>query len=234
MSIKRSLPIVDLLKNTDSFIDDGLHQLNNRGNTISCHKGCGHCCHLLIEITWEEAVHLANWVLEQPEDTKDYYINKIKTASILRKRFFKNSKEGQFLRQPTRSSKETPDKLAHKFFYGKVKRPCPFLKDSVCQAYSVRPTACRLHLVTSPSQQCARRPEFGNGIEIPKEALQARENVESLLEDYDTDGRWGEMCIMIDAVLTEKAEKYIKQEKQYIDIKPHTKSKHNEVTLRAS
>jgi len=31
---------------------------------------------------------------------------------------------------------------------------CPFLKDSLCKIYPVRPLSCRCHFVTSPPQKC--------------------------------------------------------------------------------
>jgi Fe-S-cluster containining protein len=199
--MKHRLPIIELLENTDSFVEDSIGQLNRRGDSVSCQKGCAHCCHLLIEVTWEEAENLAFWMLQQPQPQRQIFIDKTKAAATARKRFFRHSGKGRFLQQPTRSSKDTPDPVAHKFFYGKMKRACPFLENSVCQAYSVRPTACRLHMVTTPPEHCSRSTKYVGSIKVPREAEQARNKVVSILEDQDVDGRWGEMAIMIDAVL---------------------------------
>jgi Fe-S-cluster containining protein len=96
----------------------------------TCHKGCGSCCHVEIEVTPDEAALLAEKIF------RGHSINRARLNL-------------QSLRPP--QSREW-GRGAHEY------NRCVFLgDDQACTAYDERPSACRKHLVTSPPLECKTR-----------------------------------------------------------------------------
>jgi len=192
-----------VFKIVDNFVDEAVADLQQRGKGVSCRQGCSHCCHLLVEVSWEEAQELVRWIDEQEQDHREQIIERIKDSAKERKRFFKRRKGTAKFAKPMKSAVEIPEKTFDQYFYGKS-RPCPLLENGGCSAYEARPTSCRLHLVSSPADQCSREIEDESNYEVPAEVEEAKERAGKVIEQKQEDGRWGEMSVMLYAVLKEE------------------------------
>jgi Fe-S-cluster containining protein len=110
-----------------------IHQLMNEEINktldlqISCQKGCGHCCHLEVEILKDEGELLALVVL----DGHSINHNRLEIQASRERK----SSDWQPIIQPVNK--------------------CVFLdSDNACSVYEHRPSSCRKHLVTSPVAEC--------------------------------------------------------------------------------
>ncbi len=194
-------PIMDLL------IEKTVHALENEGCQITCQRGCAHCCHLLVEISWEEAVELAHWINAQPATRRRLFIEKIThNAAQARALFVQTDASAIFCQPVDDGDLEIPDAVFDNYFYASVK-PCPFLEDNLCAAYTHRPSTCRLHMVNSPVALCMREAdttqEPSTDVEIPETIETLKQDMEPLLVGLIEDGRWGQLAIMVEAALAE-------------------------------
>lgn len=184
----------------DNSVATAEHRVEKRGESVSCSMGCDHCCHMLVETTWDEALVLARWVHSQPPTQRQSLVQKIRRAANERQSFFSKRSSTERYRRPTTSGKEISAKVCREYFYERP-RPCPLLLQGVCSAYEVRPSACRLHIVTSPAQLCSRKNKDDSDVEIPKEIEEQRDKVEDAAERALPDPRWGEFSIMLSHAL---------------------------------
>ena len=174
----------------------------DEGKKVSCVAGCTHCCHLLIEISWEEAEELANWLVALPAAHRSRVVARVQeSAESARELFSRRSKTQKFM-APSRKDTEIPDDVFDQYFYEK-KRPCPFLELGRCAAYEVRPTPCRLHMVTSSPELCAADTENDEAYDIPDAFEELKEDAAPVISAVERDGRWGQLAIMVEAVLKE-------------------------------
>lgn len=145
----------DYLKKIRGFLDYHINQdintnLKNYGNLlyyldgvvnqfykcIDCHKGCSHCCHMVVTITDFEAVYIKqhlenNWSKKQ--------------RSNLCNKVYKLKSDYPEIFNPNFIVSENLNKL---------RIPCIFLEDNCCSIYSVRPAICRTYISLSPSEIC--------------------------------------------------------------------------------
>lgn len=113
-----------------------------RGESISCRKGCGACCRELIPVSPAEAFFLRDYLHSRP-------------AGIRRKvefRFRKNRKRLEEAHVDGYFPFQDPGA------YFKLGMPCPFLKDEACSIHVNRPLVCREHLVLSQAAYCGSFP----------------------------------------------------------------------------
>ncbi len=193
----------DALKIVDSLVDDAIREVAERGDVVRCAAGCAHCCHLLVETNWEEACNLVEWLGAQDEEVREGVISRIRDAAEERKAFFRARKKTRKFAHTIEGEIEISAKTYDRYFYEKA-RPCPFLYENSCQAYAHRPSACRLHLVTSDPDLCGREVEDESDYCVPEEVDQAKEHAEDVLLEGLHDGRWGELSIIVEEVLEEK------------------------------
>ena len=191
-------PLIDL------FISKKVGELASIDEPISCQKGCDHCCHLMVEVTWEEAEQLVNWLKQQTPDRQTQFIDKINRNAAATRQLFLSSAETQIFAEPVDDGElEIPEQAFDDYFYDEV-RPCPFLEDHICAAYSHRPSACRLHLVSSVAELCQRDTNLDGDIETPACLDDLKNDLEPVLVEAIEDGRWGQLAIMVEAVLKEQ------------------------------
>ena len=190
-------PIIDIM------VDDAVEELAEQGVSISCKKGCCHCCYLLIEVTWEEAMELALWVQSLPEPKQQEYLERIQKNATEAKALFSQTKRGKRFAAPVEGEYEIPDYLFDDYFY-KEAHPCPFLVDGCCSAYENRPSPCRLHLVSSPADYCSRENlNEDEDTEVPEEIEEVREDIGPIITKLHPDPRWGHFGIMVEAAAVE-------------------------------
>ena len=108
-----------------------------RGRHVSCQKGCHHCCYLMATTSLPEAMLIARWLGGQ--DRKSYFL---------------------WVTKLLLAAREVADVTDDGEWFDR-QRPCPLLKDSLCEVYEIRPGCCRWHVVASPPEDCS--VEAGNG-----------------------------------------------------------------------
>lgn len=193
-SYKRYLRIID------AVVDEVAEELAENSEHYSCQKGCSHCCHMYVETTWDEAIALAQWVQTQEEPMRSDYVERVHSAAEERAEFFRKRNFTKRFAAPTSYHKDLPDEINREYFYS-ASRPCPMLENDACTAYEARPSACRLHVVTSDPILCSRDTADDADVEIPEEFDKKRERIEAIAEEYLEDTRWGELSIMLSHAL---------------------------------
>lgn len=184
----------------DAMIEQGVREAKENGQQITCHAGCDHCCHLLVEISWEEAVELGRWVAEQAPQRRERFCKKIQEAAESAREVLGRRKKTRKYLQPYFGDINLPDDVYDEYFYEKS-RPCPFLEDHECAAYAVRPSPCRLHMATSDPALCSREIAEHEDYNTPDELEEVKEHAGVIITALEEDGRWGQMAIMVEAVL---------------------------------
>ena len=167
---------------------------------IACKAGCSHCCHVLVEVVWEEALNLGVWLNRQPKSTQTRVRRKLLARYKARKNFFESRPSTKFVAKPTKSGKNLSEPTYNRFFKGNH-GACPFLHNSKCEAYEARPVSCRLHLVTSPASSCMKSAPDHAPYHLPKEIDKLRKKLTPKLQRAQTDGRWGELSVMVTEAL---------------------------------
>lgn len=188
----------------DSMIDNAVEELSEEGEQISCKAGCDHCCHLLVEVSWAEAYELAAWIEQrESEDDKAYFLNSVATMAAEAREVFSRKKSGRRFMKPLHSDDDMKDWMYDVWFYEK-KRPCPFLKEGLCAAYEVRPSPCRLHLVTSDPELCRYDTASEDDTDVPESIEEIKEELGPIITAINGEGSWGHIAIMVEAVLKEE------------------------------
>ena len=195
---KHLFPIIN------AMIDHAIAEVEEGGQEVTCRAGCTHCCHLLIEISAEEAAELVEWTSMQPLAEQQAVIKRVQAAAESAREVFNRRGETQKFSEPIREQLEIHDAAFDEYFYEK-KRPCPFLGEGGrCVAYESRPTPCRLHLVTSDPALCSKDVGDEDDYEVPEEFETLREAVAPVIEAVELDGRWAQLAIMVEAIMKEQ------------------------------
>jgi Fe-S-cluster containining protein len=199
-------PVIDLMvaaAERDIVEDDEI---------ISCRKGCAHCCHLLVEVFWEEARELVKWIQAQPEPARSDWYNKVNANATEFEQLCNKRKHWRRYAEPfSDEDMEFTDGLCDAYF-GKTLRPCTFLgTDGACQSYTARPSSCRLHLVTSDPELCKADVEDDEDYNVPDRIEELGDEVGAINSAAATDGRRGQMAVMVSAVLAEEFNVNIKE-----------------------
>ena len=104
-------------------------------NEITCHKGCGHCCKQLICCSELEMELIVKHINSRPKLMRKNIKKSLKKDATkfmlwFGKHLFDIPEDHhQLISEPIRSK-----------YFGK---PCPFLKNEICQIYPARPSICR-------------------------------------------------------------------------------------------
>jgi Fe-S-cluster containining protein len=188
----------------NQMMTNAIKEAEEEGYEIQCRQGCDHCCHLLIEISWEEAVEMAHAVVSRPRESRLELIGRIQKNAQEAREFFLGSKGAAAFARPVEGDRELPDDVYDDYFYKGV-RPCPFLENSSCTAYESRPTPCRLHVVSSDPKLCENDVEDDSEYETPECIEQVKEDLGPVIETLEVDDRWGHFSIVLEAVLMDFA-----------------------------
>jgi Fe-S-cluster containining protein len=134
----------------DGIVEEAIRSVEERGERISCKKGCGACCRQLVPISEVDARRIRQVVDGYPEPRRTK--TRVRFAEAIQR-----LEETGLL-----------DKLRHRDQWGNSEGraigleylqqgvPCPFLEEESCSIYEERPITCREYLVTSPAEHCAR------------------------------------------------------------------------------
>lgn len=124
-------------------------------NEITCHKGCGHCCKQLICCTTIEMELIVNYINLRPKTIRKNIkkcLKKDATKFMLwfgKHLFDIPEDQHQLISEPIRTK-----------YFGK---PCPFLKNEICQIYPARPSICRTTKVKGDF--CGKHVQLGQSRE---------------------------------------------------------------------
>ncbi|MFC1900993.1 hypothetical protein ACFLYN_05310 [Chloroflexota bacterium] len=154
---------IDYIK-TKKRAFDKLHMqftgmIKERGEEITCHKGCSTCCILYIEASVNECELIVYYLY----DNMYTFFTFLEQYPEWRRRI------GQYgdplldceltvaeMRREDRWTDEAQHELDRKLLdYQILDVPCPFLHNDICIIHEVRPYACANHLVTSPAEWCS-------------------------------------------------------------------------------
>ncbi len=134
----------------DAVVAAAAKVVEEKGQKISCKKGCGACCRQLVPIAETEARHMRDVIDALPEPRQAELRGRFASArrrleatGLLRKLMDRHNWRGEEV-QP----------LGIQYFLQGI--PCPFLEEESCSIYANRPIACREYLVTSPAENCAQ------------------------------------------------------------------------------
>ena len=172
------------------------------GEPIQCGPGCSECCYLLPAVTWEEASLLADWIMELPAPKRASMIGRVTDRAAHMRALALSRPSWSAFSRPTRTQKEIPDSLCNEYFL--TSRGCPFLINKSCSAYSVRPTVCRLYVVTSKRSECSRKTGLEGQVVTPAPIERLQKKILTEAQKFARDGRWGQLAVMVEAVLLEK------------------------------
>ncbi|MCB0337299.1 MAG: hypothetical protein KDD62_13370 [Bdellovibrionales bacterium] len=184
----------------NQMVEVAVEELREEGGEITCGRGCDHCCHLLVETSWEEARELAIWLANQPAKKRDKIFKRVQESAEDARELFGRRKSTKKFKEPYDGDSKIKDDAYDEYFYEK-KRPCPFLEKGACIAYVSRPTPCRLHMVTSDPYYCRYDVDNEEGFDYPDSFDELKDNAAHAIVACEKDGRWGQMGIMVEAVV---------------------------------
>jgi len=144
---QRMLPIFQQM--TSSFVGMTEQAIENVGEKISCHAGCGACCRQAVPLAEIEAYKIAETVENLPEPRR----SQIKMRFEKAWRHFSEIGWLKRLDNCVNVSSEDREKVILEYFHEQI--ACPFLENESCSIHEVRPLACREYLVTSPFENCS-------------------------------------------------------------------------------
>jgi Fe-S-cluster containining protein len=160
---KRRAFCIDFIKNKQDVIkeikDSQLEAVKEKGQQITCHKGCAHCCHYYMHANIQESEAIVYYLY----NNENVYESYIKNYAIWRQKLREN---GDIFKNCARlwyekgargaGQKEENAFGAESDRYRDQGLGCPFLVDGVCSIYEVRPYMCAGTVSTSPGEWCAK------------------------------------------------------------------------------
>ncbi len=144
--------------NTLVAVADRLRQeAADTGKTISCGKGCSHCCKMFVVASLQECEAIVYHLYNNESAMKQFLKNFPRwNERILRI-------EGSFRRMNELhariSSGDASEEEVKRFdlecdTYAAADIPCPFLVDNACAVYEVRPYVCARIVAITPAEWC--------------------------------------------------------------------------------
>lgn len=128
------------------------HRALERGESISCRKGCAACCRMLVPLSVPETFALQASLERLPADKQRRLQAQMDAVKIR----LQESDLWNRLQAVSDSIAPPSDEALEPLnqAYYALRIPCPFLEEEQCGIYEDRPAACRELLVTSPAEFC--------------------------------------------------------------------------------
>lgn len=129
-------------------------KLSILGERVSCTKGCSTCCSQHISASAAHAIAVVDFLYEK-EHVLTRFLNNYKSWQ---ERAGKLSEEidtaynAAIDPRHTLISGAAGKALSRRYFEQRI--PCPFLVDSACSIYKVRPICCSAHHAVTPKEWC--------------------------------------------------------------------------------
>jgi Fe-S-cluster containining protein len=167
------LPLFQSL--SDAVVGAAVHVVEEQGAAISCKKGCGACCRMVVPISQVEARHIRRVVEELPEPRR----SEIRARFAAARRRLEEAGLLEKLQQTEKWTEDDYTAIAGAYF--RLGIACPFLEDESCSIHPERPITCREYLVTSPAELCAKvdPPQTVRRVRIPLRVFNAVARMET-------------------------------------------------------
>jgi Fe-S-cluster containining protein len=133
------------------------HSVAEMGQTITCHKCCGHCCDVYVFANLQESENIVHYLYEHEEVLQHYlqqyplWKEKVDRLGTTLPDIDK-AQEKVLFGTATESDRQTFNNGL--IAYAAMANPCPFLRESACTIYKVRPYVCAGVVSVSPSTYC--------------------------------------------------------------------------------
>jgi len=151
--IKRKQEIIKEIR------DSQAEAVKGKGEKITCHKGCAHCCHFYMHANIQECEAIVYYLY----NNKSVYEAFLKNYKEWRRKLSEN---GDIFKNCARLWYEKglkgageKEELAYSeetARYRDQDLACPFLVNGVCSIYEVRPYLCVGTVSSSPSEWCSK------------------------------------------------------------------------------
>lgn len=148
---------------TNKIVEFAIKAVEEKGEKISCTKGCGACCDQLVPVSETEAREISKMIQAMPKVRKQQIMERFRLA----REKLESAGIWEQLIQPQSMTKEETFEFGINYF--RLGIPCPFLEEGACSIHPSRPLTCREFLVTSDAKYCSS-PDKTNirTVEIPK------------------------------------------------------------------
>lgn len=150
------IPVSDIVPLMRSLGEQALQleeaKVQQAGHTISCRKGCGACCRVLVPVSPPEAFTLKKRFEQLPAPHRDRVLHRLSTIKNTLNKAGLLGRLVQLSETRTQLSDEDMEPINQAYYAQRL--PCIFLEDEACSIYEFRPAACREYLVTSPAEFC--------------------------------------------------------------------------------
>lgn len=139
-----------------------LAEVSAKGLSITCKKGCASCCSLYVESTIQECEAIVYYlyqheaILAQFLDKYPLWRKRLEESGNIHKEIGKVWKSALAMKmgsEALRLNEQMNDLLGK---YTKLNIPCPFLSDTLCTIYDVRPYLCVGHVSMYPPEYCGK------------------------------------------------------------------------------
>ena len=160
---------------TNEVVRVAVELAEEKGDSVSCAKGCGACCVQLVPISKPEARMIDRLVKEMPEPRRQKIKERFENVVTA----LRNADLFDDLVSLKVSENSEALRLGHAYF--ELGIDCPFLEEGACSIHPTRPLKCREFLATSPAENCNNpTPSSVKAVELPMHVSHA---VASLSED---------------------------------------------------
>jgi hypothetical protein len=162
----------------EKFRADQIRTVTDNGETVSCGRGCSHCCLAYMQANIQECEAIVYYLYQQESVLASFLINYREWREKLRQNGDIFQECGQLWENKSKPGAGGADHLALQEAekrYQQQNLHCPFLCDDGCLIYDVRPFTCAALVSSSPSGWCN-----------PSSANRAKTYVTRIPEIYDS------------------------------------------------
>lgn len=135
-----------------------LEMAGAKGETITCRKGCQHCCVLHVDASIQEGEAIVYYLYQNESVLSNFLLayaaweEKVRNSEAASKKLMNSWQEtGDINWKDKEIMQARLDEIGR---YAMANIPCPFLKNAICSIYDVRPYTCSGLFATTPAQLC--------------------------------------------------------------------------------
>lgn len=149
---------------SDRIVNAVEKQLSRNGKTISCRKGCFHCCYYIVPVVSAEAFLIRDEVMAlSPAERKGILQNFLDAIERIH--------SAKIPAYDVKTADDDPMKNCMENivnWYKELGMPCAFLIDNACSMYEQRPLICRECLTISEPSTCKNDSQIApESVELP-------------------------------------------------------------------
>lgn len=134
-----------------------LARLALKGERISCKKGCTYCCFQHVAVTLAHGIAVVDYLYSNENVMRQFLSNYEqwqKSAVSISKELDALFKSAANQSQSISAARALSEPLSDRYFNLQI--ACPFLVDSACAIYNIRPMCCAAHISVSPCEWCSQ------------------------------------------------------------------------------